>query len=93
MTFAYRWLLPALLASLPLAALAQTPVQALTLPERWIHGAPAEPSLQVQAAGPGFWVLRQSKASNFEAPFLYLIAGDERALLLDTGAESATGEW
>lgn len=61
------------------------------LAQRWIHGAPGEPALQAQAAAPGLWVLRQSKASNFEAPFLYLIAGERGALLLDTGAEPAGG--
>ncbi|WP_395396664.1 MBL fold metallo-hydrolase [Novosphingobium sp. BL-8A] len=31
-------------------------------------------------------VIRQSVTTNFEAPFLYLLFGRERALLLDTGA-------
>lgn len=62
---------------------------AFSLPARWIHGAPGEPVLQVHAAAPGFWIIRQSKASNFEAPFLYLIAGEQSALLLDSGAEPA----
>ncbi|MGO1068934.1 MBL fold metallo-hydrolase [Lysobacter sp. CA199] len=85
-----RWL-PRLL--LPIMALlcADAPASRLDLPQRWIHGAGGEPPLQVQQAAPGFWVLRQSKASNFEAPFIYLLAGDERALLLDTGAEPANG--
>lgn len=55
------------------------------------HGAEGEPALQVQAVAPGTWILRQGKRSNFEAPFLYLLAGKERALLLDTGAEPAAG--
>lgn len=66
-------------------------LHAVALPERWVHGAPGEPSLQVHEAAPGLWILRQSKASNFEAPFLYLLAGDRRALLLDTGAEPGAG--
>jgi len=32
------------------------------------------------------FVLRQSKTVSYEAPFLYLLLGNERALLLDTGA-------
>ncbi len=32
------------------------------------------------------FILRQSKTVNFEAPFLFLLCGNERALLLDTGA-------
>jgi glyoxylase-like metal-dependent hydrolase (beta-lactamase superfamily II) len=31
-------------------------------------------------------ILRQSKSTNYEAPFIYLLFGDDRALLLDTGA-------
>jgi glyoxylase-like metal-dependent hydrolase (beta-lactamase superfamily II) len=31
-------------------------------------------------------VLRMSKCANFEAPFLYLLVGERRALLLDSGA-------
>lgn len=80
----------ALLLSLASPA-ATVPIDPVNLPSQWVHGAPDEPLLQVHAAGEGFWVLRQSRRSNFEAPFLYLIAGRERALLLDTGAEPAPG--
>lgn len=61
------------------------------LPAQFIHGAPGEPTLQVHEAAPGTWILRQGKASNFEAPFLYLVAGEREALLLDTGAEPQPG--
>jgi glyoxylase-like metal-dependent hydrolase (beta-lactamase superfamily II) len=64
---------------------------AIDLPPRWIHGQADEPALQVHEAASGLWILRQSKRSNFEAPFLYLIAGRERALLLDTGAAPVDG--
>lgn len=58
---------------------------------RWIHGTPrrggaADPSLQVHHHGPDTVILRQSKSVTFEAPFLYLLFGADRALLLDTGA-------
>ena len=52
----------------------------------WIHGAPGEPPLQLQAFGEQTWVLRQGKAVDYEAPFLYLLLGSSKALLLDTGA-------
>ena len=43
-------------------------------------------------AAPHTVLLRQSIASNFEAPFLYLLFGEDRAFLLDTGATAdATG--
>ncbi|HEY2549181.1 MAG TPA: MBL fold metallo-hydrolase [Streptosporangiaceae bacterium] len=57
---------------------------------RWIHGTrrgePADPKFQVHAYDPHTYVLRQAKAVSYEAPFLYLMFGNERALLLDTGA-------
>ncbi len=56
---------------------------------RWIHGAkPAssEPPIQVHAFDPNTFILRQSKWVSREAPFMYLFLGNERALLLDTGA-------
>jgi hydroxyacylglutathione hydrolase len=57
----------------------------------WIHGAPAgrrtsDPPIQVHHYDPHTVILRQSKSVNYEAPFLYLLFGNDRALLLDTGA-------
>lgn len=58
---------------------------------RWIHGAAAgaasaDPAVQVHAYDPHTCVLRQSMAASYEAPFIYLLFGNERAMLLDTGA-------
>lgn len=58
---------------------------------RWIHGAPSsrrctDPPIQAHAVDPHTVILRQSKAVHHEAPFLYLFCGNDRALLLDTGA-------
>jgi hydroxyacylglutathione hydrolase len=57
----------------------------------WIHGSPAgrparDPRIQVHRYDEHTVILRQSKSVNFEAPFLYLLFGNDRALLLDTGA-------
>jgi glyoxylase-like metal-dependent hydrolase (beta-lactamase superfamily II) len=53
----------------------------------WINGmAASEPQTQVQAIDADTFVIRQSVKTNFEAPFLYLVFGSDRALLLDTGA-------
>jgi len=57
----------------------------------WIHGAPAgrrnsDPPIQVHHYDQHTVILRQSKSVNYEAPFLYLLFGNDRALLLDTGA-------
>jgi hydroxyacylglutathione hydrolase len=56
---------------------------------RWIHGSrhPPDPAFQVHAYDPHTYLLRQSKDVSFEAPFLFLLLGNERALLLDTGAD------
>ncbi|WP_084715248.1 MBL fold metallo-hydrolase [Streptacidiphilus rugosus] len=62
-----------------------------TLDVAWIHGAPrrlraGQPKIQVHRYDEHTVVLRQSKAVNYEAPFMFLLFGNERALLLDTGA-------
>ena len=59
------------------------------LPEfsHWIDGTTAqEPEMQVQAIDADTFVIRQSVRTNFEAPFLYLLFGKDRALLIDSGA-------
>jgi glyoxylase-like metal-dependent hydrolase (beta-lactamase superfamily II) len=53
---------------------------------RWIHGSATDPPIQVHPHDPHTSILRQSKAVHYEAPFLYLFRGNDRALLLDTGA-------
>ena len=56
--------------------------------ENWIDGTlPQEPEVQVQALDNDSFVIRQSVKTNFEAPFLYLLFGRDKALLIDTGAE------
>ncbi|MFC5907701.1 MBL fold metallo-hydrolase [Streptacidiphilus monticola] len=57
----------------------------------WNHGTPSrrsapEAPIQVHRHDQRTWILRQSKTLNYEAPFLFLLLGTERALLLDTGA-------
>ena len=62
---------------------------------RWIHGSPpggaADPKVQVVRVDDGTFIMRQSKDLNYEAPFLYLLCGTERAILLDTGAVAGGG--
>lgn len=74
-----------MLASAAAASAAPLPV---LFPERWIDGTlPQEPEAQVQALDADTFVIRQSVKTNFEAPFLYLLFGRDKALLVDTGAE------
>jgi glyoxylase-like metal-dependent hydrolase (beta-lactamase superfamily II) len=44
------------------------------------------PQFRVSAYNQDFLILRQAACTNYEKPFLYLIVGNDRALLLDTGA-------
>lgn len=86
-------LAPALRAALPPVLFAQP----------WIDGTPAnEPEMQVQKLDADTFVIRQSVKTNFEAPFLYLIFGTKRVLLIDSGAgglkirptiDRLIGEW
>jgi hydroxyacylglutathione hydrolase len=53
----------------------------------WINGVSAdEPQMQVQRYDDDTYIIRQSIRTNFEGPFLYLLFGNDRALLIDTGA-------
>jgi hydroxyacylglutathione hydrolase len=68
-------------------AAAQSISTPILFAEKWIDGTMAdEPAAQVQALDADTFVIRQSLKTNFEAPFLYLIFGRDKALLVDTGA-------
>src|SRR5436305_347500 len=62
-----------------------------SLDVHWNEGAsdckatPQAP-LQVHAYEPQTFILRQSPCASFEANFLYLLIGSDKALLIDTGA-------
>jgi hydroxyacylglutathione hydrolase len=65
--------------------------ESVDLDVHWMHGSRAprrtpEPAIQVHACTPDTYVLRQSKNISYEAPFLYLLFGNRRAILFDTGA-------
>jgi glyoxylase-like metal-dependent hydrolase (beta-lactamase superfamily II) len=51
----------------------------------------SDPMFQVHHVDPDTCVLRMSKCANFEGPFLYLLVGESRALLLDSGARPDRG--
>ena len=57
----------------------------------WIHGAENcddnnDPPIQVVQYNSTTWILRQNKCANYEAPFMFLFFGKDKALLMDTGA-------
>lgn len=63
------------------------PAQELPRFEHWIDATTAEePETQVQKIDDDTFVIRQSVHTNFEGPFLYLLFGQDRALLIDSGA-------
>ena len=68
---------------------AQPALETGTLPASWLTGGPnclEVPDWQVHQYNPSFFILRESGCINYEKPFLYLIFGKDRALLVDTGA-------
>jgi glyoxylase-like metal-dependent hydrolase (beta-lactamase superfamily II) len=48
--------------------------------------ASPQPPLQVHRYDASTYILRQNPCADFEAPLLYLLIGDKRALLIDSGA-------
>jgi hydroxyacylglutathione hydrolase len=61
------------------------------LPAQWNIGAKdcaasPQPPLQVHTYEPQTFILRQSPCATFEANFIYLLIGSDKALLIDTGA-------
>jgi glyoxylase-like metal-dependent hydrolase (beta-lactamase superfamily II) len=57
----------------------------------WIYGSIAsatntDPRIQVQGYNEDTYILRENLAVHWEAPFTYLLFGNNRALLIDTGA-------
>lgn len=69
-------------------------VEAGVFPQQWIHGSAncannQDPPLQVHAYNAGLKILRQNKCLNFEGPFIYLLLGRDKAMLIDTGATAS----
>ena len=78
-----------LLLVLALTLCGQTRFEDGRLPQTWRTGGPncmEVPDWQVHEYNADFYILRESGCTNYEKPFLYLIFGGERALLVDTGA-------
>jgi len=57
----------------------------------WIHGSVSalhntDPRIQVHRYNEHTYILRQNPAVHWEAPFMYLLMGEQGALLIDAGA-------
>jgi glyoxylase-like metal-dependent hydrolase (beta-lactamase superfamily II) len=64
--------------------------------QNWIHGSEnceenIDTPIQVVQYNSNTWVLRQNKCTNYEAPFMFLFFGEDKALLMDTGATEKDG--
>jgi glyoxylase-like metal-dependent hydrolase (beta-lactamase superfamily II) len=60
----------------------------------WIHGSESakhntDPDIQVHACDEHTFILRQNMAVNYEAPFMFVLFGNARAVLIDTGATAS----
>ncbi len=59
-----------------------------TFPAHWINGedCATEAKGQVHEFNNDLYIIRQSVCTNFEAPFIYLIFGQDKVLMQDSGA-------
>jgi glyoxylase-like metal-dependent hydrolase (beta-lactamase superfamily II) len=72
------------------ASAAQSQLMPGSMDVRWYAGAQdcaknSAPALQVHPYNAETFILRENLCSTFEAPFMYLLIGTEKALLIDTG--------
>jgi glyoxylase-like metal-dependent hydrolase (beta-lactamase superfamily II) len=59
------------------------------LPKQWATGGPKcmeLPEWQIHEYNPDLYILRQSGCTDYEKPFVYLLFGKQKALLVDTGS-------
>jgi len=71
-----------------LAAWGPTEVLGGAFPAAWISGGPAcgsETDIQKHLYNSDTYILRQSLCTNYEAPFIYLLFGQDKVLMQDTG--------
>jgi glyoxylase-like metal-dependent hydrolase (beta-lactamase superfamily II) len=61
---------------------------------KWIHGsepcsANSDPAFQIHAYSDDTIILRENKCINYEGPFIYLLFGNDKVFMQDTGAAPA----
>jgi glyoxylase-like metal-dependent hydrolase (beta-lactamase superfamily II) len=67
-------------------------------PDKWISGSKSamdnhDPPIQVHWYNPHTVIMRENKAYNYEAAFMYLYFGNDRAILLDQGSTALPEYW
>ena len=65
---------------------------------QWNHGSEDckennDPAIEVFRYDQSSYILRQNKCLNFEAPFMYLLFGQDKIVLIDTGATESAVEF
>jgi hydroxyacylglutathione hydrolase len=65
---------------------------------KWIHGSPdcktnKDPAIEVFQYDKSSYILRQNKCLSYEAPFIYVLVGDDKILVVDTGATESANEF
>lgn len=66
--------------------------------KQWIHGSAdcksnTDPAIDVFRVDQTSFVLRQNKCVSYEAPFMYLLSGKDKTVLLDTGATKGAADF
>jgi glyoxylase-like metal-dependent hydrolase (beta-lactamase superfamily II) len=69
-----------------------------SFPAKWIAGSKSamdnhDPPIQVHWYNPHTVIMRENKAYNYEAAFMYLYFGNDRAILLDQGSTAQPNSW
>jgi hydroxyacylglutathione hydrolase len=62
-----------------------------SLPKHWLSQESKcmeIPEWQVHEYNPGFYLLRQSPCTDYEKPFVFLLFGKDKAMLVDTGSRN-----
>ncbi|MEP5569394.1 MAG: MBL fold metallo-hydrolase [Halioglobus sp.] len=86
------------LLSVSLKSVLALGAQPLLEDKQWNHGAEdcakdEGPPIEVYAYSETSFILRQNMCLSFEAPFMYVLLGDDSALLVDTGASENSTEF
>ena len=87
-----------LFSALPILRQKRLPGSILSAMEHWCRGLCSIAAASIAGAHyePTTFILRQSPCADFEANFIYLLIGADKALLIDTGAvrleSNAVGE-
>lgn len=66
--------------------------------KQWSHGSPDcksnnDPAIEIFQYDKSSYILRQSKCLSYEAPFIYVLVGEDKILVLDTGATESEKEF